>query len=105
VLWQRAGKDLLPGEPCAIRCDEDDRQIHEMVMTSDEALLVIRRLLLAADEDELMGLVALHLPSVDSTFFSTAEAAARQLEREGKEQVANALRGLTNRLLTLKTLI
>jgi hypothetical protein len=52
-----------------------------------------------------MQLVSLYLPSVDATFFQTAEAAARQLEREDKPAIAAALRDLTDRMLRMKTLI
>jgi hypothetical protein len=74
-------------------------------MTQQEALDLIRKLLKAANEDELMQLVALNLPSLDGVFFSTADAAVRQLERDGKPSAANALRGLTDRMLRMKTLI
>ena len=53
-------------------------------MTQQEALDLIRQLLKAKDEDELMQLVSLHLSSLDGTFFGTADAAVRQLERDGK---------------------
>jgi len=74
-------------------------------MTQQEALDAIRQLLKAKDEDEVMQLVGIYLPLVDSTFFQTAEAAARQLEREGKPGIAASLRGLTDRMLRMKTLI
>lgn len=74
-------------------------------MTQQEAVDAIRKLLKAKDEDELMQLVGLYLPAVDATFFQTAEAVARQLEREGKPTIAASLRGLTDRMLRMKTLI
>ncbi len=74
-------------------------------MTQQEALDLVRQLLKAKDEGELMQLVSLNLASLDGTFFSTADAAARQLERDGKPSAANALRGLTDRMLRMKTLI
>jgi hypothetical protein len=74
-------------------------------MTQQEALDLIRKLLKAKDQDELMKLVSLYLPTVDATFFQTAEAAARQLERENKPAIATALRELTDRMLRMKTLI
>ena len=74
-------------------------------MTQQEALDLIRKLLKAKDEDELVQLISLHLSSLDSVFFSTADAAVRQLERDGKPSAANALRGLTDRMLRMKTLI
>jgi hypothetical protein len=74
-------------------------------MTQQEALELIRKLLKAKDEDELVQLVSLNLSSLDGVFFSTADAAVRQLERDGKPSAANALRGLTDRMLRMKTLI
>ncbi len=66
---------------------------------------LVRKFLKAKDDDELMQLVSLHLSSLDGVFFSTADAAVRQLERDGKTGAANALRGLTDRMLRMKTLI
>jgi len=77
----------------------------QVKMTQQEALDLIKKLLKAKDEDELMQLVSLHLPSVDGVFFGTARAVARQLEEDGKASAANALRGLTDRMLSMKTLI
>ncbi len=74
-------------------------------MTQQEALDLVRRLLKAQDDTELTRLVAQHLGEIDGTFFSTAESAARQLEYEGKPQIALALRRLTDRMLSMKTLI
>jgi len=74
-------------------------------MTEAQALDLIRRLLKARDEAELMQLVSLNLPLVDGTFFSVAEASARQLDREGKPAASTALRGLIDRMLRMKTLI
>lgn len=74
-------------------------------MTQQEALALIRSLLQAKDEREVMQLVSLNLPVVDGTFFSTAESAVRQLERDGKTNAAAALRSLTDRMLSMKTLI
>lgn len=79
--------------------------VQEQVMTQQEALDLIKQLLRAQDDEQLMQLVSLHLPSVDGTFFSTADAAVRQLERDGKTGTATALRGLTDRMLRMKTLI
>jgi hypothetical protein len=74
-------------------------------MTQQDALDLVRRLLKAADDEELMRLVTANLGAVDGVFFSTAEAAAQQLEREGKAPIAGALRGLVDRMLRMKTLI
>ncbi len=45
-------------------------------MTQQEASDLVRKLLKAKDQDDLMQLVSLYLPLVDATFFQTAEAAA-----------------------------
>jgi len=74
-------------------------------MDQSEALKLVRQLLRAKDDDELMKLVSLYLPLVDGTYFSIATAATQQLEREGKPAAAEALRELTNRMLRMKTLI
>ena len=74
-------------------------------MTQQEAVDLIRRRLKARDDDELMQLVSQNLASLDGVFFATADAAARQLERDGKLSAASALRGLTDRMLRMKTLI
>lgn len=74
-------------------------------MTQQEALDLIRKLLKARDETELAQLVSSNLGEIDGTFFSTAEAAAQQLEREAKPGVAFALRSLTDRMLRMKMLI
>ena len=74
-------------------------------MTEKQALELVRALLKAKNEDELMQLVSLNLPALDGTFFGTAEAAARRLESDGKTSAATALRALTDRMLRMKTLI
>lgn len=74
-------------------------------MTEQQALELVRALLKAKSDAELMQLVSLNLPSLDGTYFGTAEAAARRLERDGKVGTATALRGLTDRMLRMKTLI
>jgi hypothetical protein len=74
-------------------------------VTQQEAVNLIRMLLKAKDQDELMQLVNLHLPTVDATFFQTSEAVAQQLEREGKPAIATSLRGLSDNMLRMKTLI
>jgi hypothetical protein len=77
----------------------------EDTMTEQQALELVRALLKARDEQELTRLISLNLPSLDGVFFSTAEAAARRLELDGKQPAAVALRGLTDRMLRMKTLI
>jgi len=48
-------------------------------MTEQQALDLIRALLKAPNEPEVTRLVSQNLPSLDGTFFTTAEAAARRL--------------------------
>ena len=74
-------------------------------MTQQEGLDLVRSLLKARDEADLWRLVSLHLSSVDATFFGSAEASARTLERHGKPRAAAALRGLADHMLSMKTLI
>ena len=74
-------------------------------MTREEALDLIRKLLKAKDERELVRLVSTNLPLVDGAFFQTAEASIQQLVKEGKPEAANALRSLSDRMLRMKTLI
>ncbi len=74
-------------------------------MTEQQALDLIRALLKAPNEPEVTRLVSQNLPSLDGTFFTTAEAAARRLELDGKAPAATALRSLTDRMLRMKTLI
>jgi len=74
-------------------------------MTQQESLNLTRQLLKARDHDELARLMALHLSTVDGTFFKTAEAVARQLEHEGKPSIATALRNVSSQMLRMKTLI
>jgi len=74
-------------------------------MTEQQALDLIRALLKAPNEPEVTVEGACFLPSLDGTFFTTAEAAARRLELDGKAPAATALRSLTDRMLRMKTLI
>ena len=74
-------------------------------VTEEDALELIRTLLKAPDEEQLMQTLSLHLPLLDSTFFGVAEASIAQLDRDGKPGAAVALRSLTDCALRLKTLI
>jgi hypothetical protein len=74
-------------------------------MTEQQALDLVKSLLKAQDENEVTRLVSVSLPVIDGVFFSTAEAAARRLELDGKAGAATALRGLTDRMLRMKTMI
>jgi hypothetical protein len=74
-------------------------------MTDEDALDLIRTLLKAPNEEQLMQTLSLHLPLLDSTFFGVAEASIAQLQRDGKPSAATSLRSLTDCALRLKTLI
>ena len=75
------------------------------MMTQDESLALVRQLLGARNDDELTQLVGLNLGRVDGTFFGVLEASARQLEKEGKPSIAQALRAIGDNMLRMKTLI
>ncbi len=74
-------------------------------MTETEAIELIRKLLQARDEAALVELVNLHLHEIDGTFFGAVERSVRELEREEKPEIARALRGLSDRMLRMRTLI
>ena len=76
-----------------------------MTMTQAESVALVRQILGARDDDELMQIVGLNLGRIDGTFFGVLEASAKQLEREGKPNIANALRAIGDRMLRMKTLI
>ena len=74
-------------------------------MTNQEALGLIRQFLQAPNEDELTKLVSTNLPHLDGNFFHVLNLSVEQLQREGKNQAAEALRGLGDKMLRMKTLI
>ncbi len=74
-------------------------------MTEMESVELIRDLLKARDESALMKLVNRRLQEIDGTFFAVVEWSVQELEREGKPEMARALRGLSGRMLRMKTLI
>lgn len=53
-------------------------------MSQQDAPDLIKKLLRAKDEDELMQSVSLHLSSLDGVFFGMANVAVLQLERDGR---------------------
>jgi hypothetical protein len=76
-----------------------------MTMTQQESLALVRQLLGAQDDDELTQIIGLNLGRVDGTFFGVLNASVRQLEREGKPSIAEALQAVGDRMLRMKTLI
>ncbi len=74
-------------------------------MTNQEALALIRQFLRAPNEEELTQLVSSSLPHLDGNFFHVLNLSVEQLQREGKPQAAEALRGLGDKMLRMKTLI
>jgi hypothetical protein len=76
-----------------------------MTMTQQESIALVRQLLGAKDDDELTQIIGLNLGRVDGTFFGVLNASVRQLEREGKPGIAQALQSVGDRMLRMKTLI
>lgn len=73
-------------------------------MNQEEAITLIRKLLMAEDQETLQDLIAIHLPQMDNTFFAVlSEAAAAESERN--PAVAARLASLAQALLPLRTLI
>ena len=74
-------------------------------MTHEEALELIRMLLKAPSEDELLKQVNLNLPRIDGTFFTVLNRSVEQLQREGKPAIADSLARLGDTILRMRTLI
>ena len=74
-------------------------------MTDKEALNLIRELLRAPNEEDLMRLVSQNLSRFDSTFFATRRRSVEQLNHEGKPEIAQALERLGGIILRMRTLI
>lgn len=73
-------------------------------MNQEEAISLIRKLLIAESQEALQRLIAVHLPRMDSTFFAVlSEAAAAESERN--PALAARLASLAQTLLPLRTLI
>jgi hypothetical protein len=72
--------------------------------SQDEAVTLVRELLMAGSNDELQELIALNLPRMDDTFFSVlTDAAEAELVRN--PAVGDRLMSLAQTLLPLRTLI
>ncbi|MEA3334800.1 MAG: hypothetical protein U9R25_02755 [Chloroflexota bacterium] len=74
-------------------------------MTQQESLDLVRQLLGARDDDELTQIISLNLGGVDGTFFGVLNSSVKQLEREGKPNIAQALQTVGDQMLRMKTLI
>lgn len=73
-------------------------------MNHEEAIALIRKLLMAEDQEALQKLIAVHLPHMDNTFFAVLSQAA-EAEAERNPAVAARLDSLAQTLLPLRTLI
>lgn len=73
-------------------------------MTQDEAVALIRSLLLAESQETLQKLIARHLPQMDHTFFAVLTEAA-EVESVRNPAVGTRLTALAQALLPLRTLI
>lgn len=76
-----------------------------MTMTQQESVDLVRQLLKAKNDDELMQIIGLNLGRIDGTFYGVLNASVKQLEREGKPNIAQALEAIGDRMLRMKTLI
>ncbi|MGD8462871.1 MAG: hypothetical protein PVI09_03305 [Anaerolineae bacterium] len=73
-------------------------------MDQDQAIEVIKDLLLAGSEEELQKLIGRYLPQMDNTFFAVLTEAA-QVESVRNPAVGARLESLAQTLLPLRTLI
>lgn len=73
-------------------------------MTQEEAIALIKELLLAGNQGELQQLISLNLPQMDSTFFAVLTEAA-EVESARNPAIGARLASLAQTLLPLRTLI
>jgi hypothetical protein len=73
-------------------------------MDQEEAVALIRKLLLAQDEEELQRLIGVYLPQMDNVFFAVLAEAA-EVESVRNPAVGARLTSLARTLLPLRTLI
>ncbi len=73
-------------------------------MTEDEAVALIKKLLLAENQEALQKLIGRHLSQMDHTFFAVLTEAA-EVESRRNPAVGQALSALAQTLLPLRTLI
>ena len=74
-------------------------------MTNQESLELVREILKAPSEEKLEKIVSVNLPRIDGNFFTVLNQSVKQLRREGKPEMADALESLGDRMLRMKTLI
>jgi predicted negative regulator of RcsB-dependent stress response len=74
-------------------------------MTNQDALALVRQLLKAPNDEELMKIVTLNLTRVDGTFFNVVNQSVEQLRNENKASIADALERLGDKILRMRTLI
>lgn len=74
-------------------------------MTNQEALDLIRTLLKAPSEADLINQINLNLPRIDGAFFGVLTRSAEQLRQENKADIATALERLGDTILKMRTLI
>ncbi len=72
--------------------------------SQDDAIVLIKQLVLAESNEELQDLIARHLPRMDDTFFAVLTEAAA-VESERNPAVGTRLTSLAQTLLPLRTLI
>jgi ABC-type sugar transport system substrate-binding protein len=73
-------------------------------MNHEEAIALIRKLLMADSQEALQKLIAVNLPQMDNTFFKVLSEAA-EAESARNPAVAARLASLAQTLLPLRTLI
>jgi hypothetical protein len=74
------------------------------VTTQEEAVTLVRELLMAGSNEKLQELIALNLPRMDDVFFSVLTDAA-EAEATRNPAVSARLMALAQTLLPLRTLI
>ena len=73
-------------------------------MTQDEAIKLIKKLLLSESPEELQRLIGVYLPQMDNTFFAVLTEAA-EVEATRNPAIGARLESLAKTLLPLRTLI
>ena len=73
-------------------------------MTQNEAIKLIKKLLLAESQEELQKLIGVYLPQMDNTFFAVLTEAAK-VEATRNPALGARLEALAQTLLPLRTLI
>ena len=87
-----------------VQIDSSQRQETDSYNGEDQAVALIRKLLLAKSNDELQTLIGRHLPEMDDRFFAVLTKAA-EVESARNPEVGARLSSLAQALLPLRTLI